>query len=46
MFIEASIQSNRIWLLKSVNDNLKSQPNKVWKIFFFPQEKNPTSHSA
>jgi len=41
IFIEASIQSNRIWLLKSVNDNLKSQPNKMWKIFSSPRKRIP-----
>jgi hypothetical protein len=34
MFIDATIQSKRTWLLKSVNYNLKSQHNKVWKAFF------------
>jgi hypothetical protein len=44
MFIEANIQSNKTWLLKSVNYTLKSQPNKVWKIFFLPPGKE--SHLA
>jgi hypothetical protein len=44
MFIQASFQSNRLWLLKSVKDNFKSQPKRVWKIFFLPPGKD--SHLA